>query len=87
VRGVKRSTSPARLHDAPIGKREPPILELLDIDEETLLEVRTDGEALIIRPSRKDKKSRVRDAGLLTSAGRIDRSATAAELRRVARGD
>jgi antitoxin MazE len=41
---------------------ERPILELLDIDKETLLEVRTDGEALIIRPSRKDKKSRVRAA-------------------------
>jgi antitoxin component of MazEF toxin-antitoxin module len=32
---------------------ERPILELLDIDEDTPLEVRTDGEALIIRPVRK----------------------------------
>jgi antitoxin MazE len=39
---------------------ERPILELLDIDKDTQLEVRTDGEALIIRPTRKDKKSRVR---------------------------
>ena len=31
---------------------EKPILELLDIDRETELEIRTDGEALIIRPAR-----------------------------------
>jgi len=30
-----------------------PILELLDIDKDTPLEVRTDGEALIIRPVKK----------------------------------
>jgi antitoxin MazE len=30
-----------------------PILELLDITRDTQLEVRTDGEALIIRPIRK----------------------------------
>jgi len=29
---------------------ERPILELLDISKETLLEVTTDGESLIIRP-------------------------------------
>lgn len=29
-----------------------PILELLDITKDTLLEVKTDGEALIIRPAR-----------------------------------
>ena len=31
---------------------EKPILELLDIDKDTLLEVQTDGDALIIRPQR-----------------------------------
>ena len=41
---------------------ERPILELLDIDKDTQLEIRTDGEALIIRPTRKDKKSRVRSS-------------------------
>ena len=35
---------------------EKPILELLDIDKETPLEVRTDGEALIIRPKRSRKR-------------------------------
>jgi antitoxin component of MazEF toxin-antitoxin module len=38
---------------------ERPILELLNIDKDTPLEVRTDGEALIVRPA-KDKKARVR---------------------------
>jgi antitoxin component of MazEF toxin-antitoxin module len=38
---------------------ERPILELLDIDNDTELEVRTDGEALIIRPVRLGKKERV----------------------------
>lgn len=32
---------------------ERPILELLDINKDTPLEVRTDGEALIIRPVKK----------------------------------
>lgn len=32
---------------------EQPILDLLDIGEDTLLEVKTDGEALIIRPVKK----------------------------------
>lgn len=32
---------------------ERPILDLLDITEDTPLEIRTDGEALIIRPIRK----------------------------------
>jgi antitoxin component of MazEF toxin-antitoxin module len=41
---------------------ERPILELLDIDKETLLEVRTDGEALIIRPQRKNRRARVKAA-------------------------
>jgi antitoxin MazE len=39
---------------------EKPILELLDIDKDTPLEVRTDGEALIISPARKDRKARFR---------------------------
>lgn len=39
---------------------ERPILELLDIDRDTPLEVKTDGEALIIRPVKLDKKQRVR---------------------------
>ena len=38
---------------------ERPILDLLNIDKETALEVRTDGEALIIRPARKDRKARL----------------------------
>lgn len=41
---------------------EKPILELLDIDKDTLLEVRTDGEALIIRPQRKSRSTRVKAA-------------------------
>ena len=39
---------------------ERPILELLDIDKETPLEVRTDGEALIIRPQRNKRSARVK---------------------------
>lgn len=39
---------------------ERPILELLDITKDTLLEVRTDGEALIIRPAKLSRKERVR---------------------------
>ena len=41
---------------------ERPILQLLDIDKETLLEVRTDGEALIIRPQRKNRSARLKAA-------------------------
>lgn len=41
---------------------ERPILELLDIDKETPLEVRTDGEALIIRPQRRDRSARLKAA-------------------------
>ena len=40
---------------------ERPILELLDITKDTPLEVKTDGEALIIRPVRLGKKERVRE--------------------------
>ena len=39
---------------------ERPILELLDIDRETPLEVRTDGEALNIRPQRKNRSARLK---------------------------
>jgi antitoxin component of MazEF toxin-antitoxin module len=38
---------------------EKPILDLLDIDRTTDLEVKTDGDALIIRPVRMGKKERV----------------------------
>ena len=41
---------------------ERPILELLDITKDTPLEVKTDGEALIIRPAKLSKKERVREA-------------------------
>jgi antitoxin component of MazEF toxin-antitoxin module len=41
---------------------EKPILELLDIDKDTPLEVRTDGEALIIRPQRAKRSARIRAA-------------------------
>ena len=39
---------------------ERPILELLDITKDTALEIKTDGEALIIRPVRLSKKERIR---------------------------
>ncbi|HEY0839345.1 MAG TPA: AbrB/MazE/SpoVT family DNA-binding domain-containing protein [Vulgatibacter sp.] len=39
---------------------ERPILELLNIDKDTPLEVRTDGEALIIRPVHSGKRERIR---------------------------
>ncbi len=41
---------------------ERPILDLLNISRDTKLEVRTDGEALIIRPVREDHRERVRQA-------------------------
>ena len=41
---------------------EKPILELLEIDRETELDMRTDGDRLIISPVRKGKKERVRVA-------------------------
>ncbi len=41
---------------------ERPILELLDIGKDTPLEVKTDGQALIIRPATPIKKERVREA-------------------------
>jgi antitoxin component of MazEF toxin-antitoxin module len=39
---------------------ERPILELLDITKDTPLEVKTDGEALIIRPAKLSGKARIR---------------------------
>jgi antitoxin component of MazEF toxin-antitoxin module len=41
---------------------ERPILELLDITKDTPLEVKTDGEALIIRPSKLGRKERIRES-------------------------
>ena len=41
---------------------ETPILELLDIDRETPIEVRTDGEILIIRPQRANRAARLKAA-------------------------
>jgi antitoxin component of MazEF toxin-antitoxin module len=41
---------------------ERPILDLLDIDKETPLEVRTDGEVLIIRPQRRNRSARLKAA-------------------------
>jgi antitoxin component of MazEF toxin-antitoxin module len=39
---------------------EKPILELLNIDRDTVLDVSTDGEALIIRPVRISREDRIR---------------------------
>jgi antitoxin MazE len=39
-----------------------PILDLLDITKDTPLELKTDGEALIIRPVKLSKKARVRES-------------------------
>ena len=41
---------------------ERPILELLDITKDTPLEVKTDGESLIIRPAKLDRKDRIRQS-------------------------
>lgn len=41
---------------------ERPILDLLNIDRDTKLEVRTDGESLIIRPVREERRGRVKKA-------------------------
>jgi antitoxin component of MazEF toxin-antitoxin module len=41
---------------------EKPILELLDIDRETELDMRTDGERLIIEPVRSGKRAKVKAA-------------------------
>lgn len=42
---------------------ERPVLELLGITKDTPLEVKTDGEALIIRPAKLSKKERIRESG------------------------
>ena len=42
---------------------EKPILELLDIDRDTELDMSTDGERLIIEPIRRRRRRRVADAG------------------------
>ena len=39
-----------------------PVLELLQIDENTPLEITTDGTVRVMRPVRGDKKTRVRDS-------------------------
>jgi len=39
-----------------------PVLELLQIDENTPLEITTDGNALVMTPVRGDKRSRVRES-------------------------
>lgn len=39
-----------------------PILDLLGIDRDTRLEIRTDGESLVISPVREDHDRRVRGA-------------------------
>lgn len=41
---------------------EKPILELLDIDRETELDMRTDGQRLIIEPIRGAKRAKVKAA-------------------------
>lgn len=41
---------------------ERPILELLDITKDPPLEIKTDGEALIIRPAKLDAKGRIRES-------------------------
>ena len=41
---------------------ERPILDLLNIDRDTKLEIQTDGEALIIRPIRDEHSRRVRES-------------------------
>jgi len=41
---------------------EKPILELLDIDRETELDMRTDGERLIIEPIRSARRAKVKAA-------------------------
>jgi antitoxin MazE len=41
---------------------EKPILELLDIDRDTELDMKTDGERLVLVPIRKGRKQRVKEA-------------------------
>jgi len=59
---------------------EKPVLELLDIDRETELDMRTDGERLIIEPIRGARLATcggaagIRDTGLLESAVAMPRA-------------
>ncbi len=39
---------------------ERPILDILEIDKDTPLEIRTDGDSLIIKPQRTQRAARVR---------------------------
>lgn len=48
---------------------EKPILELLDIDRETELDMPTDGERLIIEPIRSARRAKVRAATHRAMAG------------------
>jgi antitoxin MazE len=41
---------------------ERPILELLEITKDTPLEIKTDGEAIIIRPAKLSPKERIRES-------------------------
>jgi antitoxin component of MazEF toxin-antitoxin module len=41
---------------------EKPILELLDIDRDTELDMKTDGEKLVLVPIRKGRKQRIKEA-------------------------
>ena len=41
---------------------EKPILELLDIDRDTELDMKTDGDRLVLVPIRKGKRERVKEA-------------------------
>ncbi len=52
---------------APIGNSlglvlERPILDLLGIDRETMLEIRTDGDSLVIKPVRQEYLNRVQES-------------------------
>ena len=51
------------------GGHRKPILELLDIDRETELDMRTDGERLIIEPVRGAKRAKVKSAVARAMAG------------------
>lgn len=46
---------------------EQPVLDLLQIDKDTPLEITTDGDVLIIRPLRDEKTERVREAAHRTA--------------------
>jgi len=51
---------------------ERPILELLKIDRDTQLEVRTDAVGLIIRPVREDPEHRVQEAAERVADGHAE---------------